>query len=170
VVVQKGKYIMALFPGMQPHGQQIEPDLQQRFVAYNATRLIGRANSSGDRKWAPYVRTVSIKKLTADDGRLVYRFRLITIHPDTPPNRWHYFTVRARNANYKGLLSRCPALKIQCDCERFVFYYEYANWHKGVSDILRCNGEFPIETNPSLRVGACKHALVSLTTLINRGL
>lgn len=157
---------MPVFTGLQPHGLNLEPDIKQRFVPYTAEKLLSRSRGSADRKWAAWVSVVRVKKFFKPGEPRQYRFELITTHPDTPPNRAHHCSIWARNSNYTGPLHLAPAIKISCDCLRWVYHYEYAAWYRGVSDLLYCNGEFPVITNPGLRVNGCKHCIQALNSLI----
>ena len=153
-----------------PLNQKIpEADVSKRFRDISAQKLLSAARASSDIKWAAWVFVQKFRKLTASNGQPVYRSESLTIKPNTPPDRIHYFSMRARDPNYKGSLSKCPALKFQCTCERFVFYYEYALYYYGAADLLRCNGQYPVQTNPGLRIGGCKHAIKALQVLISRG-
>ena len=161
---------MAVKSGIPLRTEQIaDPDVKQRKQNLSAQQILNYARTY-DKKWAPYVRVVRAKKTIDDFNRTVYRFETITVHPDTPPNRSHYFTVRPADMLYKGPVSRAPSVIIQCDCPRYMFVYEYAMWYRGAGYLERSNKEYPIVTNPSLRPGACKHGLHALTRLIAAGL
>jgi len=53
-----------------------------------------------------------------------------------------------------------------CDCENFVFTFEYANAASGASRIVYGNGEPPVVTNPTMAPGLCKHLVAVATRLI----
>jgi len=56
-----------------------------------------------------------------------------------------------------------------CDCFDAMFRYEYVMAQKyGTSFMYRCNGEPPIETNPGMRPGICKHVRFALQHLLKR--
>lgn len=88
----------------------------------------------------------------------------LTHIPDQRP-RTHKQIIYAADPIWLAELSRCPALKISCDCERHKFVWEYALWKRGASDIVYCNGRPPQATNPSLLPGACKHLFKALFRL-----
>jgi len=50
-------------------------------------------------------------------------------------------------------------VKVSCSCPDYCFRWEYANHRQGASDIIYGNGEPPVETNPNLHLGLCKHIL-----------
>jgi hypothetical protein len=60
-------------------------------------------------------------------------------------------------------------LQVDCDCEWFKFYCEYALWSHGASKIRRCNGEPPVVTNPSLVPMCCKHVYAILKLIKEHG-
>ena len=56
-----------------------------------------------------------------------------------------------------GKFTKASKLKLSCDCEHWMFTYEYAMTHHNASWIKFSNGEFPILKNPRLQPGLCKH-------------
>lgn len=59
-------------------------------------------------------------------------------------------------------------VKVSCSCPDYTFAgWEYANHKQGASDIIYGNGEPPIEKNPNLKPGLCKH-LLALRALIKQ--
>lgn len=58
---------------------------------------------------------------------------------------------------------------VSCSCENFCFQWEYALNKKRAARIEYCNGEPPVEKNPRLVPGCCKHLHRFLTLLIQKG-
>lgn len=53
------------------------------------------------------------------------------------------------------------------NCADHMYRYEYAMAKRyGTAFIYRCNGEFPVETNPGLKPGICKHVRLALKHLL----
>ena len=51
-------------------------------------------------------------------------------------------------------------VKLACSCPDFVFAgWEFALHQNGAADIIYGNGEPPLEKNPEMRPGCCKHLL-----------
>jgi len=48
---------------------------------------------------------------------------------------------------------------VQCSCQNFMYYFEYANARYGASYIMYSNGEPPVWTNPRMAFGCCKHII-----------
>lgn len=57
-----------------------------------------------------------------------------------------------------------------CDCEDHTYRWEYALMKRGNSVIKFSNGEYPIDRNPRLYPGLCKHGYRVLTYIIAKGL
>lgn len=55
-------------------------------------------------------------------------------------------------------------VKVSCSCSDFMFRWEYALTAKGGADIVYGNGDPPVDKNPSMKPGCCKH-LVALIFL-----
>ena len=146
-----------------------ETGVKPQWQNISATRLLNAARGSQDMKWAPWVKVVGAKKLTDNMGRSMVQFKTLTSKPNTPPSRTHICSIRYRNPNYKGPICKAPAIIVNCDCQRFIFFYEFALWYRGAAYLERCNGDYPVVTNPSLRLGVCKHLYHALTRLIQSG-
>lgn len=59
---------------------------------------------------------------------------------------------------------------VSCQCESYVFVWEYANAAHGASRIVYGNGRAPVVTNPRLATGMCKHLVAVATKIIQKGL
>ena len=75
--------------------------------------------------------------------------------PDATP-RDHKTQIVGRDPDLK-LSDRKQKVLVSCDCENFVYVWEYANAEHGASKIVYGNGEKPDFTNPSHSPGLCKH-------------
>jgi hypothetical protein len=56
-------------------------------------------------------------------------------------------------------VTRHKHVLIQCSCERYVYYFEYANAVHGAARLIYSNGNAPVVTNPGLAPGCCKHLI-----------
>lgn len=56
-----------------------------------------------------------------------------------------------------------------CDCENFMYMWEYALAHFKASFIKYSNGEPPVTTNPGLIPAACKHLWLAFRTIQQKG-
>jgi hypothetical protein len=59
---------------------------------------------------------------------------------------------------------------VSCDCENFVYYWEFADAKYGAARLIYGNGEKPVFTNPGESPGLCKHLSATATEIISRGL
>ena len=51
-------------------------------------------------------------------------------------------------------------VKVSCSCPDFVFAgWEYSLWKKGSADLVYGNGEPPVDKNPRMIPGTCKHVV-----------
>ena len=107
-----------------------------------------------------------IKKAKTKSGLTAYLGVMRTHDPgrDKPP--------RKRNVTIIGLdpdsglpVNRQRVL-LQCDCESYVFTYEYANAAHNAARLIYCNGMYPGFMNPQLTPGACKHLIAFANVLI----
>jgi hypothetical protein len=77
----------------------------------------------------------------------------------------HKCSIIGRDEKFGGKIkkSQIPALikqkrvLVDCSCEFFKYYCEYALWAHGAARIRHSNGEKPVITNPSLVPLLCKH-------------
>lgn len=166
---------MANPPITKPNGYQFVPERKdQRFPPrYQSQRkpVIGRGVTAIQliKKVAKTQllnsQYVSIKNIYRSKSKPLIKMQTLTKIPGERP-RVHVQRIYAADINYKGPLSECPAIKIACDCGNNLFQYEVANSYRGCSDIVYSNGDFPIETNPGLRPGCCKHVLKDLLFIV----
>lgn len=56
-----------------------------------------------------------------------------------------------------------------CDCEDWVYVWEYAVAAHGGTKVMYGNGEPPVMTNPELAPGACKHCIAVFTEILTKG-
>lgn len=55
-------------------------------------------------------------------------------------------------------------VRLSCSCDDFMYRWEYALYIRDGAQILYGNGEPPVDTNPRMKPGCCKH-LVALIYL-----
>ena len=58
---------------------------------------------------------------------------------------------------------------VSCDCEDWVFRWEYAVAKRGGTRVLYGNGDAPVMTNPTEVAGCCKHLSHVLETIMRKG-
>jgi len=58
---------------------------------------------------------------------------------------------------------------VDCDCEDFMYFWEYALNRKKAARLTRSNGEPPVDKNPRMVPGVCKHVYALGEKLLNRG-
>lgn len=112
------------------------------------------------------------------------RQNAIRVHPadlKTTSRGWNIATItkepgkRARQhlvrvflpAHYHGKFSKCNEIKVDCDCGRYQFVWNWALLQKNAAIKDRTNGAAPDVTNPDYSPGCCKHALVAIKTLLS---
>ena len=136
---------------------------------HSIVKLLRAASRHIDAKTATYVHIKKLERLKDTQGRVSIRATTQTTDPkNTPPTRLHYVSIRAKDPNYKGKLWESPAVIVDCTCPRHVYVWEFANWYNGASMMLRCNGEYPEQTNPGLAIGLCKHAIALGIEILRR--
>lgn len=100
-------------------------------------------------------------------------------------NRYTFYTVTALN-RYEHMvtiepevlnsitktakLSSLENIKVSCNCADYKYRFEAANHNIGLSDIIYSNGQLPVETNPGLIPGICKHITKCVIFLLQRDL
>ena len=77
---------------------------------------------------------------------------------------WYTFTglENRRQINAKS------KVMVQCQCEDYMFVWEYANTAHNAARIFYSNGEAPDERNPAYRPGLCKHSYRLAIELITK--
>jgi hypothetical protein len=68
---------------------------------------------------------------------------------------------RPKVSKYTTMIEFYPEnkVKVACSCEDHLYRWEYALYRKNASYITYSNGEPPVDTNPKLVAGACKHVV-----------
>lgn len=126
-------------------------------MSLSTKQLINNIPKEPDTKNARYVSVFATKNL----GPASYLFTTITRIPGDF-SRKH--KVWIRDQDERDVMSS-KRIFISCDCDRFQYVWEYANFKKGSSTIRFGNGEPPVEKNPRLHAAACKHIYRCLNTL-----
>ena len=85
------------------------------------------------------------------------------------PPRKHRQRVYPADDNYEGeKLFECDNIKISCDCEDWMFTWEFVQARKGNADMIYCNGQPPVLKNPRLYPGLCKHLIVIMSFIMKK--
>lgn len=87
--------------------------------------------------------------------------------PDAIP-RDHETQIVGRDPDLK-ITDRKQKVLVSCDCENFVYTWEYANAKHGASKIVYGNGDAPGFTNPGESPGLCKHLTALAYQIIQKG-
>lgn len=85
----------------------------------------------------------------------------------TPPLRPHRVIIQ-NGSKSEPLFSKSNRLIVSCDCEDFMYRWEYALAKRGAAVIKMSNGEAPISTNPRLVPGCCRHVGKVLSSIMKR--
>jgi len=147
-----------------------KPNVKRRLQALSVAQLLNAASRFPDAKMAQWITVSRTAHLQDNAGRPVLRGETLTAKPNTPPKRGHKCSFRAVDPKYKGKFYQCKAVMADCNCHRFLFVWEYALWYRGAAQLMRSNGEHPIETNPGLKIGLCKHLIVLARTILTKRL
>lgn len=88
-----------------------------------------------------------------EETRDGWRFFTLTKIPGEKARR-HVVNLKLPRG-YQGTLNACPEVRIDCDCQRYLFVWNYALLQKNAAIRDRTNGEPPEVTNPSEIPGCC---------------
>lgn len=83
----------------------------------------------------------------------------------------HYYkqVIRCTPVSYKGKISLCPGIVTNCECERDKFMWNWVRWSKYGANLIAFNKP-PNITNPPRFIGVCKHQIMVLKYIKDRGL
>lgn len=122
------------------------------------------------------VETLELKETRTKSGMPAIKAITVTNDPWRPNKvmRKHKTFIIGAEQDDENNPSKKPVNKhrkviVSCDCESYVFTFEYANAAHGASRIVYGNGEPPIVTNPDLAPGMCKHLVAVATSIIKSG-
>lgn len=104
-----------------------------------------------------------VKRLRTKTGKPMLRGIMWTNDPYRPfkVRRYHEAYIIGLDDNQEKTVNKHRKVLVQCQCENFVYVFEYANATVGASRLIYSNGAPPAYTNPGLMPGMCKH-LVAL--------
>ena len=70
-------------------------------------------------------------------------------------------------SKYVTMIEFYPKMKVKvaCSCADHLYRWEYALVKRGASEFQYSNAELPVDTNPKLVPGCCKHVISLATTL-----
>ena len=108
---------------------------------------------------------VTIRTVQRHKTKPLVKFTTITKEPGQQA-RIHTQRIYATDPNYQGPLYLCPNIRVSCTCGDHLFRAEVALSYRGSADIIFSNGDFPIETNPTLKPQVCKHVLKCLLFMV----
>lgn len=111
----------------------------------------------------------SLKRKKTKSGGIAYIAVAVDVVKHKIPPK-HQCYIIGKDSSNQTVSKNKQKVMIHCNCENFLYYWEYANWKNGCSKIINGNGEPPTMTNPGLRVGACKHLVALAEVLVERGL
>jgi hypothetical protein len=118
-----------------------------------------------DSKYIRDVTVVSMKKGKFNGWPGVLS-KTVTVDGVGPPRKYNHHVVAK-----DGLpLRMSKACHYSCQCPRFLYFFEYALASRGAADILYCNGEPPVITNPRLIPSLCKHLTKVCEEIVRRKL
>jgi hypothetical protein len=126
----------------------------------NAAQMVGNAQIIPDVVNSNDVAIIGFQRYNDRFGRKGFKAHTSTRGvggKKAKTSRHHVCTVVAKDKDYKGKISQADGVICDCDCERWLFKWEYAVWKKGAADLRRGNGEPPVSTNPRLYPSPCKH-------------
>jgi hypothetical protein len=66
---------------------------------------------------------------------------------------------------FNGSFRSCKGLRCDCDCDRYLYVWNYALNAEGLAVEDRTNGDAPVATNPNQKLGCCKHLILTLRQL-----
>ncbi len=84
-----------------------------------------------------------------------------------PPRKVHKCSIIGLDKDNRQISTQRKVI-VSCDCESFLFTFEYANWTWGASRIIYSNGEPAVVRNPANHPGLCKHLVVLAKTIIDQ--
>ena len=106
-------------------------------------------------------------KLTKTKGGMPAIVAKATSMAQRPPRRVHTCSVIGLDKEVPQLSSQKRVL-VSCDCESYMFTWEYANWTWGAARILYSNGDPAVVKNPGNKPGVCKHLVELISTIMER--
>ena len=152
-------------PKQLPETELSKKGMTLRKLVRGTPRLM--VNNSRD------VELLEKKRTKTRSGMPAFRAVTITDDPWRPTKvvRKHKTFIIGAEIDKEGNPADKPINKhkkviVSCDCESYVFTFEYANAAHGASRIVYSNGEPPVVMNPDLAPGLCKHLVAAATFLI----
>ncbi len=112
-----------------------------------------------DKRNAIYVRPMQLKVKP-------WGYEMITITKKPKEEMRKHLVKCEMPPDYEGSFKRAQGIKLDCDCQRHVFVWNYALNRANAAIKDRTNGEPPVVTNPWEKTGGCKHITVFLATMV----
>lgn len=116
-----------------------------------------------DSKYVKDVTVTSLKRFPKATGVVGYESKTVTIDEKKQARKYNHYVIALDG---KLPITQSKAIKISCQCARFLYYYEYPLWKRNAADIIYGNGQPALTTNPSSIASCCKHVLSVLYRLI----
>lgn len=117
---------------------------------FSAARML-RATPADRFEKSQFIKLASVKSgVSRTSGRKKILAQTVSIDKKAP-DRTKYITSIE-------IFSR-QNIKVSCSCSDFMFRWEYALEKKGGADLVYGNGDPPVDRNPALKPGVCKHLL-----------
>lgn len=121
---------------------------------------------------APNTKYVSIHRLALgnlDDGTTALNAFTKTKIPGQEVRLYNQ-QIYCLPAGYSKSIIKAPGVVVTCNCPRWMFMWEVACFRHGCADIVYSNGQAPVQTNPTMRLGTCKHLIRVMSTVVSRSL
>ena len=164
--LQERKEREAPKPTVKKHGvAQIDED---GVAGLTALQLM-KSTPALMRNNANHVTIKSVKRSKTKKGSIAYTAVCVDAVVNKKP-RPHKVIIIGKDANKQTVTKDKQKVLISCDCENYVYTFEYANAQHGSSKIIYGNGDPATSTNPSNHPGCCKHLFAVLELLKDRGL
>ena len=161
----KGRDINRWRPEVDPY-KRVKQDRKVRGLT---ARQMIQGTFRADRINASYVtlkrKEIRRRKERGPDGEEFWTWLTKTRTSAAGPNdraRDHWQRIDILKPDEKSATAAGTRLKVECDCERHKFVWEYALSRYGAADIKHSNGEPARVTNPRNAAGCCKHLLTVL--------
>lgn len=112
-------------------------------------------------------------KATTKAGKPIYK---AVVHTEDPmnsnkvPRPHECFIVADTLTDTNKPINKSQFVIVQCDCDDYMYTYEYANAAHKAAYLIYCNGNFPVHTNPHLQPGLCKHLIALAKHMIDNNI
>lgn len=112
-------------------------------------------------------RTLTFRSMDSISA-LVKIYKTLDEAGKSPPIRTHKIIVSRKEKNVPFYMNK--SIMVFCDCEDFMYRWEFALFSRKATFLIRSDGNPPGETNPMLTPGACRHVAKMLSVLLKNKL